>query len=71
MSSSVLNQRLRELREAGIVDQAERGYVLTEEGRSLKEAYAPLNEWAERWAGRSARQAARSPPRPAARSRPE
>jgi DNA-binding HxlR family transcriptional regulator len=53
MSSSVLNQRLRELREAGIVSPGEGGYSLTEEGRRLHEAYVPLNEWAERWAARA------------------
>lgn len=58
MSSSVLNQRLRELREAGIVEPAPRGYALTDEGRRLIDAYAPLNEWAERWAARASDQAA-------------
>jgi DNA-binding HxlR family transcriptional regulator len=58
MSSSVLNQRLRELRAAGIVEQDKRGYVLTDEGRRLYDAYAPLNEWAERWALRAGAQAA-------------
>jgi DNA-binding HxlR family transcriptional regulator len=53
MSSSVLNQRLRELREAGVVEQADRGYALSEEGRMLHAAYEPLNEWAERWAART------------------
>jgi DNA-binding HxlR family transcriptional regulator len=50
MSSSVLNQRLRELREARIVDAGDDGYTLTAEGRRLLEAFAPLNAWAERWA---------------------
>ena len=51
MSSSVLNQRLRELRTAGIVQSASYGYRLTGEGRSLlEEAYPPLHAWAERWA---------------------
>jgi DNA-binding HxlR family transcriptional regulator len=58
MSSSVLNERLRELREAGVVEQGDGGYALTEEGRKLHEAYAPLNEWADRWAARTAGQAA-------------
>jgi DNA-binding HxlR family transcriptional regulator len=47
VSSSVLSQRLAELREAGI---AAEGNVLTAEGRRLLEAYKPLNAWAERWA---------------------
>jgi DNA-binding HxlR family transcriptional regulator len=53
MSSSVLNQRLTELRAAGIVEQGDRGYELTGEGRRLLEAYAPLSEWAARWAKRA------------------
>ena len=53
MSSSVLNQRLRELREAGIVEGGGEGYRLTREGRRLLEAYGPLAEWAERWAART------------------
>lgn len=56
ISSSVLNDRLRELREAGIVD-GERGdgYRLSREGRALIEALAPLDEWAKRWARRTVR----------------
>ena len=54
MSSSVLNQRLRELRGAEIVELGGDGYQLTGEGRRLLEAYRPLNAWAERWAARMA-----------------
>ena len=50
VSSSVLAQRLAELREAGI---AAEGNVLTTEGESLLEAYKPLGEWAEGWARRT------------------
>jgi DNA-binding HxlR family transcriptional regulator len=53
MSSSVLNQRLRELRAAGIVEGGDRGYRLTTEGQRLLEAFPPINAWAERWASRS------------------
>jgi DNA-binding HxlR family transcriptional regulator len=55
MSSSVLNQRLRELRAAGIVAACDDGYRLTEEGRRLLDAYVPLQAWAERWAARERR----------------
>jgi len=55
MSSSVLNQRVRELRSAGIVDLGQRGYELTREGRRLLDAFAPINAWAERWAERERR----------------
>ena len=53
MSTSVLNQRLAELREAGLVDAGEGGgYLLTRSGRELKDAITPLDAWAKRWAGR-------------------
>ncbi len=52
MSSSVLNQRLQELRAAGIVEAGDGGYRLTGEGRRLLDAYPPLHAWAERWAAR-------------------
>ncbi len=52
MSSSVLNQRLSDLRVAGIVETGTDGYRLSEEGRGLLELYPPLQAWAERWARR-------------------
>lgn len=55
MSSSVLNQRLRELRAAGVLEASSDGYRLTEEGERLLEAFPPLYAWAERWARRSRR----------------
>jgi DNA-binding HxlR family transcriptional regulator len=56
VSSSVLNQRLRELREAGIIATGDpSGYELTDEGRGLLDALAPIDEWARRWSrGQSA-----------------
>jgi DNA-binding HxlR family transcriptional regulator len=54
MSSSVLNQRLRELRDAGVVEQQRgEGYGLTAEGQALLDALKPLSTWAERWSARS------------------
>ena len=52
MSSSVLNARLRELRDAGAVEVRPDGYALTAEGRELLALYPRLNDWAERWARR-------------------
>lgn len=50
MSASVLNQRLSELREAGIVGPAaDGGYALTRDGRELLAAFGPLEAWARRW----------------------
>ena len=53
VSSSVLNQRLRELREAGIITTGHpTGYELTDEGRRLLQALAPIDDWATHWARR-------------------
>jgi DNA-binding HxlR family transcriptional regulator len=55
VSSSVLNDRLRELRDAGIVGtEPVGGYRLSPDGRDLLEALAPLDVWAQRWATRLA-----------------
>jgi len=54
MSSSVLNQRLRELRDAGVVALSDpAGYALTAEGEALLAALGPLHAWAERWGVRA------------------
>jgi len=51
MSPSVLSQRLRELQEAGIVQQNEDAdYMLTQNGMTLLQSLAPLNDWALHWA---------------------
>ena len=56
ISSSVLNDRLRELRDAAIVAaEPGGGYTLTGEGGELLEALAPLSSWAQRWARRTSR----------------
>jgi DNA-binding HxlR family transcriptional regulator len=50
MSPTVLNTRLGELREAGIVESRSRGgYRLTRHGLELMHALKPLNEWARAW----------------------
>jgi DNA-binding HxlR family transcriptional regulator len=50
MSSSVLYERLADLRAAGLVTQGEGGmYALTALGHQLSDAIAPLQRWAERW----------------------
>lgn len=54
ISSSVLNERLGELRGAGIVAVRDiGGFELTGEGRRLLDAFLPLEAWAARWAKRS------------------
>ena len=50
MSPTVLNQRLRELRDAGVVVLEEPGgYALSPSGRELLDALMPLQRWAEQW----------------------
>jgi DNA-binding HxlR family transcriptional regulator len=50
MSSSVLSTRLRELRDAQLVDVAPKGYRLTDLGESLLRSLQPVSEWATVWA---------------------
>jgi DNA-binding HxlR family transcriptional regulator len=47
---SVLNKRLGELREAGLIEHAEGGYRLSAQGRKLHAALRPLSAWAAQWA---------------------
>jgi DNA-binding HxlR family transcriptional regulator len=62
VSPTVLNERLRELRESGLVDSAgARGYGLTRLGRDLIERFLPLVTWSARWAAALTR--ARGTPR--------
>ncbi|MES2070459.1 MAG: helix-turn-helix domain-containing protein [Pseudomonadota bacterium] len=50
MSPTVLNQRLRELRDAEIVVLAEEGgYSLSKSGVQLLEALMPLQKWSDKW----------------------
>jgi DNA-binding HxlR family transcriptional regulator len=50
MSPTVLNQRLRELRETRIVEMgAAGGYSLSPSGLNLVKAMLPLLEWSEEW----------------------
>lgn len=54
VSSSVLNERLRELRGAGIATvKPGGGYILTPEGHELMRALAPVDQWASGWAARA------------------
>lgn len=47
---SVLNVRLRELREARLVEHGPEGYGLTPHGKELLRLFLPLHGWAEDWA---------------------
>lgn len=64
MSPSVLSQRLRDLRQAGIAEQDERAdYRLTAHGAALVAALLPLHRWAEDWAASSLPPATGSSPK--------
>jgi len=53
VSPTVLQARLTELREAGLISlERARGYELTGLGRELLDSVLPLHDFAERWASR-------------------
>lgn len=50
-SPSVLNTRLRELRDLQLVEHAPgKGYALSRMGQDLLRHFEPLSEWAAQWA---------------------
>ncbi len=52
-SPTVLNERLKELREADFIELGDGGgYALTALGRELSEKLLPLHQFAERWSKR-------------------
>jgi DNA-binding HxlR family transcriptional regulator len=61
---SVLNSRLKELRDAGIVEHGGAGYQLSSAGKALLGLLLPLNAWANDWAAELGERA-----RPSARQR--
>lgn len=63
VSTSVLATRLRELRAAGVVTATEEGrYELTDLGRSLLVALAPLFVWSDHWADQAGAERNELPP---------
>lgn len=52
VSSSVLTERLTELRAAGIVQRDDAGYQLSKEGKELLPVMVAMDKWATRWAKR-------------------
>jgi DNA-binding HxlR family transcriptional regulator len=54
VSPSVLNERLAELRDLGLIEPGEAGYCLSADGHSLAALLLPLDAWATRWARRRA-----------------
>jgi DNA-binding HxlR family transcriptional regulator len=51
-SPTVLNERLKELREANFIELGDAGYALTALGRELSEKFMPLHHFAEKWSRR-------------------
>lgn len=49
VSPSVLQQRLKELNEAALVEHDGEGYGLTRSARELQPIMLALNDWAEGW----------------------
>jgi DNA-binding HxlR family transcriptional regulator len=49
VSPAVLNTRLAELRDAGVLETTEAGYATTAAGSELCDALEPLSRWAQRW----------------------
>lgn len=48
-NTRLLNTRLTELKEAGLLEHGEGGYRLTAEGQRLAKALRPLSVWAQQW----------------------
>lgn len=60
LSPTVLNDRLREMRESALVDLTEgEGYGLTRHGRELAARLVPLARWADGWALQATRRPVR------------
>lgn len=50
ISPSILNARLKDLQEAGLVERTVDGYALTALGRELFALIEPLDAYSQRWA---------------------
>jgi DNA-binding HxlR family transcriptional regulator len=50
ISPSVLNRRVKELREARLLELSIEGYRLTAIGHGLHRAFEPVSVWANQWA---------------------
>lgn len=52
ISPTVLTTRLKELRQAGLIEQTDSGYTATRLGRELFEMLSPLGKWSREWAAK-------------------
>ena len=50
ISPSILNRRIKELRESDIVERTLNGYQLTKRGNELIRVIRPFGEWSRSWA---------------------
>ncbi len=50
ISPSILNTRLKDLRQAGLITRTLDGYQLTEAGEELFRLLQPFGDWSIRWA---------------------
>ena len=50
VSPSVLNSRLKTLKEAQFVETTEEGYMLTTLGKELQDEFSSFYKWSEKWA---------------------
>lgn len=50
ISPSILNKRIKELREAELLDRSLEGYILTPMGEQLYELLEPFKDWSVKWA---------------------
>jgi len=57
VSPTVLNTRLKSLRDAGLVGAGPEGYFLTPDGKALGQHLLALDGWAQGWADRRLSQA--------------
>lgn len=60
-SPTTVNKRIKELREALLVEQTAAGYALTASGRELYEQMTPLARWSKEWAAQLGADAKRRP----------
>jgi DNA-binding HxlR family transcriptional regulator len=49
ISPSILNARLKDLREADVLERSPEGYRLTARGRALRDIIVPLGQWSSVW----------------------
>ncbi|MCP4131315.1 MAG: helix-turn-helix transcriptional regulator [bacterium] len=50
ISPSILNSRIKDLKEADIIERSLEGYRLTDRGQELRKALMPLGKWSLTWA---------------------